>query len=89
MQVSRLQTGADIGREVYDKANGELKLSEEDYILYWPDRKVNGCVLCHFLVTPVQRSFSRYGSFPRSLLVCFTWNTGQSWNTGRGKDVSS
>ena len=39
-QVSRLQDGAEVSKEVYTKAKDHLKQPVDDYILYWPERKV-------------------------------------------------
>ena len=42
IQVSRLQNGADVSREVYSAAKEDLKYPIENYMLYWPERKVSG-----------------------------------------------
>ena len=39
--MSRLQSGKDVSREVYGLAKDELKHGMEDYMLYWPERKVS------------------------------------------------
>lgn len=38
--MSRLQNGADVGREIYAQSHGELTHPVEDYVLFWPERKV-------------------------------------------------
>ena len=38
-QVSRLQTGEDVCREIYEQIKGELKNPLEDYVLFWPEHK--------------------------------------------------
>ena len=40
-QVSRLQSGKDICRQVYEQAKHELRDSFDDYTLFWPERKVS------------------------------------------------
>lgn len=39
-QVSRLQNGADISREVHSLAKDELRHVIDYYMLYWPERRV-------------------------------------------------
>lgn len=41
VQVSRLQAGRDVCKQVYEQAKGELKGHIEDYCLYWPDKKAS------------------------------------------------
>ena len=45
VQVSRLQNGADVGREVHAQSSGELSYPVEDYVLYWPDKRVRRNIL--------------------------------------------
>lgn len=40
LQISRLQNGAEVSREVYSLAKDELRHSHDYYMLFWPERKV-------------------------------------------------
>ena len=39
-QISRLQNGAEVSREVHSLAKDELRHSLDYYMLFWPERKV-------------------------------------------------
>lgn len=56
-QVSRLQTGLELCREVYEQIKGELKNPLEEYSLFWPEQKVGS--LTSWPANPALASVSR------------------------------
>ena len=44
IQISRLQSGEEVCKEVYELVKEELKNPVEEYVLFWPHKKVKNCI---------------------------------------------